>query len=289
VRLGPLPWTDLAVVVIFVVVGLTTEFAGARNRSLLGAVARVLLINLVLAPLVGVLAIGLLDLPIGVALGAAVMASVPTTLSSAAVIAINVGGDRVWALTLTVVCVVVGAFTAPVAVSLILATAEVELSPWPILADVLKIVLLPAIAGALLRRLALPSPPHWLSVVPSTMVLSVVWVTISEQSQTVRSMAPALLLVMAAVAVVVHGALLAAAGAAVRGMPTEHAMPVLFVAAQKTLPVALTILVLLGDQVPGVAAELAIATIACVVWHFTQLLADSLLADRIALAHGARA
>jgi sodium/bile acid cotransporter 7 len=287
VRVGSFSWNDIAVVIIFLVVGLTTELASGHDRSLLAAGVKVLAVNLVLAPVLGAAALAVFDLPLGVALGLVVMVSVPTTLSSAAVIAINVGGDRVWALTLTVVCVLVGAFTAPVAVSLLLSTENVDLSPWPILADVLRVVLLPAVVGALLRRFLLPDPPRWLGTVPSLMVLSVVWVTMSEQAATARSMEPVLLLLMLVVAVVGHGALLAAAAALIRSMPTEHAMPVLFVASQKTLPVALTVLVLLGQEVPQVEELLAVATIACVVWHFTQLFADSLLADRIAVAHAA--
>ncbi len=285
--LGPTSFSDWCVIAIFLVIGLQTRLAGARDSALLRAAAAVLAINLVLAPLLGWAALRLLDLPLGLAVGIALMASVPTTLSSAAVIAINAGGDRLWALMLTIVTVLVGSFTAPVALSLMLA-ADVGLDSWPILTQVVLTVLVPTVVGYTVRKLLWSNPPHWLGAVPSLAVLAVVWVTIAGNADAAKTMPLILLLAMVVAAAVGHGALLAAARAASARMPVQHAMPVLFVASQKTLPLALTILAIAGDQVPQIAAVAAVATITCVVWHFLQLFADSTLARRLSLRHAVR-
>lgn len=282
--LGPLEFTDACIVAIFLVNGMQVRLAGANDRALLRALAVVLVINLLVAPLLGGAAVWLLDLPLGLAVGIALMASVPTTLSSAAVIAVNVGGDRLWALTLTIVTVLLGSITAPLAVSAILST-DVSVSPWPILQQVLLLVLVPSAVGYAVRKLLWAHPWRWLDAVPSLAVLAVVWVTMSSNADTVRELAWPLLLGMVVAAGVGHGSLLGLAGAASRGMPVAQAMPVLFVASQKTLPVALTILTIISHEVPAVAEVAAVATITCVVWHFLQLFADSLLSHRLALRH----
>ncbi len=285
---GPASFTDVCVIIIFFVMGLQIRLTGVRERALLRAVPLVLAINLVLAPLLGWVVFRIMDWPLGLQVGMAVMLAVPTTLSSAAVIAINVGGDRLWALLLTLVTVIVGAFTAPVAVTLLLA-ADVELDAWPILGQVVLTAVVPTVVGYAVRKLLLPRPPEWLSVVPSAAVLAVVWVNMSTNAEAAQAMPLIRVAAMVAVALVGHGALLLAARAAGTGMPVRQAMPVLFVASQKTLPLALTVLAIIAAQVPEIAAVAAVATITCLVWHFTQLLVDSWLSRRLALRHAALA
>lgn len=287
-RLGPIAFTDWCVITIFFVNGLQIRLAGARDRALVRAIPLVMGINLVLAPLLGVVAFQFVDLRLGLEVGIALMLAVPTTLSSAAVIAINVGGDRLWALLLTIVTVLAGAFTAPVAVSLILAS-DLDVNPWPILGQVVLTVVVPTVVGYVLRKVLWRNPPEWLSVIPSVAVLAVVWVNMSNNADAARQMPPVLLVAMALAAALGHGALLVAARAAAVGLPVQQAMPVLFVASQKTLPLALTILALLGEQVPEIAAVTAVATITCLVWHFLQLFADAMLSQRMAVRHAERA
>lgn len=271
---------DLCVVLIFGINGLQMRLTGVADPRLLRALMLVMGINLVLAPGLALLVIRGIELPLGVLVGMTLMASVPTTLSSGAVIAINAGGDRVWALALTVITVLVGSVTAPLAVSTIL-SAAVTIDPWPLLLNTAVIVLVPTAAGYLLRRWRDPTTPAWLPLVPSVAVLTMVWMTMSSNAEAAREMAPALLLVMVAVGAVGHGILLAVAALGSRRMPHEHAMPVLFIASQKTLPLAITILFLLVEEVPQIAPVAAVATVTAVVWHFIQVFADSLLGNRL--------
>jgi sodium/bile acid cotransporter 7 len=287
VGLGPVSFTDWCIITIFFINGLQIRFTGAKDRALFRAVPTVLGINLILAPLLGWAGVRLIEMPLGLVVGIALMAAVPTTMSSAAVIAINVGGDRLWALLLTIVTVLVGAFTAPIALSAIL-SSDVALDPWPILGQVVLTVVLPTAVGYGVRKAVWRHPPDWLSIVPSVAVLAVVWVNMSTNADAAKAMPLVLLVAMAAAAAVGHGALLGAAGAASAGLPVRHAMPVLFVASQKTLPLALSILAIVAEQVPAIDEVAAVATITCLVWHFLQLIADSALSQRLALRHARR-
>jgi len=287
VHIGPVYFNDLMVILIFLVNGHQMRFTGIGDRSLMRALALVVSINLIIAPVLGYFAVSYISMPIGLAVGLAIMASVPTTLSSAAVIATNVGGNHLWALALTIFTVLIGSFTAPLAISAIL-SASVPISPWPILFDILLTVLVPTAIGVLARFTFLPRLPSWAALIPSVAVLLIVWVTMSQESEGARSIDPVLILGMIVVAVVGHQILLTLGFAAGRSMSTEHAMPVLFVSAQKTLPLALTILLILTEQFPGLAAVGAVATITCVLWHFWQVFFDSVISQRLALRHTAR-
>ncbi len=284
IELGPAGFSDLCIILTFLVTGLFTSSAALRFPGLLRGLTTVLVINLLVAPLLGVAAVRALDPQLGLAVGIALMVSVPTTLSSAAVITVNVGGDRLWAVTLTVVTAILGSITAPIAVSAILG-ANVSINAWPILGQIIIVVLVPMTLGYLVGRFWWRAPPMWLSLLPTLSVLALVWVTMSRNAEAARGMEPALVGAMVVVAGAVHGVLLISAAVSGRGLPFEHAIPVLFVASQKSLPLALAILTLVANQSPQVAHVAAVATITCLVWHFLQLFADSALSHRLAIRH----
>ena len=284
IGVGPLSWSMLSVAVIFLINGLEIRFAGIDDPALARSAALVATLNLLVAPaLAGVLLVAT-TWPLELDVGIAVMASVPTTLSSAAVIAINVGGDRLWALALTVSTVLLGSVTAPLAVSALLSSG-IDISPVVLLRQVLLIVLVPTAIGVLLRKAARVRLPPVLSLVPSLAVVSVVWVTMSEQADAALSLEPVVVAGFVAVGVVGHLVLLGLGALAARGRPVAQAMPILFVTAQKTLPLALTILVILAEQSPQVAAAAAGATLIFVSWHFIQVFGDAVLSGRLAVRH----
>ncbi len=280
VSFGSTSLGSLLVIPIFLVYGLQTQLFALHSPGLGRAIAIVLIVNLVLAPLLGAALIFGLGLSFGLAVGVALMASVPTTMSSAVVIAVNAGGDRLWALVLTIVTVLVGSITAPLVVSVIL-SADAALDPVATLVGVVLVVLVPAAVGYTFARVTGWRPPAWFDAIPSLMVLTVVWMTVSANAETLWGLAADTLVAMVLLAAAVHLALLGAAAVATRGMSAPHRMPVLFVASQKTLPMALTILTIISSQEPQVAQVAGVAAIACVVWHFTQLVGDSALSGRL--------
>jgi len=279
----------VSVVFIFVVSGLAMHGVEVTRKGFLSAVAVVLVVNLVIAPLIaaGVVQLGVLGL--GLTLGFAVMASVPTTLSSAAVTAGVAGGDRAWAVGLTVVCVCVGAVTAPLTVALLL-RSQAAIPPGPLLLKVLLIVVVPLAVGYVVARTGVMRATFWTKVAPSVAVIIVLWVTVSQSNE---SLVGAGLVTLATVGLLVAAAHLMLLGCgwiggswATRNFNSSRPqmLSIQFVAAQKTLPLALSVIVAIGSLSPQLAAVAGEAVLVCVLWHLIQLLIDSLFAARLARA-----
>ena len=77
-----------------------------------------------------------------------------------------------------------------------------------------------------------------------------------------------------------HATMLSLARIASLGLSRDRAIPVFFVTAQKTLPLALTVIATVSALVPELQLYAAEAVVLVVLWHFTQLLVDGTLAAR---------
>lgn len=276
---GLIPWM---VVVIFLVNGYQTliggiPFSSALLRTALGAI----LISLLVSPFLGQAIALLLALPAGAALGLVVTATVPSTLSSGIVMTQLAGGDGVKALFLTILLNLLGVFTIPFLLPLVLDNVgSIELSPWPLLEKLVLIVLIPFLLGMLGRRIIQRSPRHWLiRYLPSACVIATVWMSVSASSQTLQTISPGLLLLILAASLLLHGALLTLCLASRRLVNTDRGewIALLFTASQKTLPVAVGVLAALNQPI-------GVALVVCILFHFLQLFVDSMLASRFSRA-----
>ncbi|GGO86118.1 hypothetical protein GCM10011348_36220 [Marinobacterium nitratireducens] len=265
------------VALIFLINGLQTRTASLRleprfGRTFLAAA----LINLLLSPLLGWLLMRFGGLDTSLALGLLVMALVPPTLSSCIVLTGVAGGKTLWALLMTLGLNFLGILTVPLLLGL-LAGGTIELSPWPLLFKLLQIVLLPFVLGLLLRPLfgALVAV-RWLGLVPTVCVIVSVWVTLSASRQSLLQLSVPELLYLALLVLVLHGSLLLLAmlTSPLLRLATEERSALLLTASQKTLPVAVSVLV-------GMGSSTGVAVISCILFHFLQLLLDSFLAPRL--------
>lgn len=281
VQVGPIDATVFNVVLIFFLSGFTIHGANVDTTGFGRAIAFVLTINLIAAPLLVAGVLWALPIGLAVALGLAVMGSVPTTLSSAAVTAGVAGGDRAWAAALTVVCVSAGAVTAPIAVSLIL-SSDTSVPPGPLLIRVFLIVIVPLVVGFAVARLTGHQlAPFW-ELVPSLAVIALLWITVSESAESLVEYQPPRLAAVIGIVLGIHLLLLFAGWLAGRQFSAAQGVSVAFVLAQKTLPLALSLLVAVAAVSPDIEPYVAEAVIVCVVWHFLQLLVDSAVAARVA-------
>lgn len=276
---GLIPWM---VVIIFLVNGYQTliggiPFSGALLRSALSAI----LISLLISPFLGQAIALLLALPAGAAVGLVVTATVPSTLSSGIVMTQLAGGDGVKALFLTILLNLLGVFTIPFLLPLVLNNVgSIELSPWPLLEKLILIVLVPFLLGMMGRRVIQRSPRHWLiRYLPSSCVIATVWMSVSASSQTLQEISPTLLVVIVAASLLLHGTLLLLCLASRKLLASERGewIALLFTASQKTLPVAVGVLAALNQPV-------GVALVVCILFHFLQLFVDSMLASRLARA-----
>ena len=279
-RMGLVPWM---VVTIFLVNGYQISLTELpRAASLLPASVIGISISLLISPLIGWAVVSLFSLPADVAMGLVVMATVPPTLTAGIVMTKVAGGNVPKAVFLTVLLNLIGVFTIPFMLQLSLGGAGlVSISPLPMFRQLVLLVLLPFGIGAVLRRLVGRSPHHWLlRYLPSSCVVATVWVSASASSDLLRALDPGLLLLVLIGAFTIHGALLLLCYLSRYLYRPDYGewLALLFTASQKTLPIALGVLAMIGQTVGA-------AIVACIVFHFLQLLVDSMIASRLAGKH----
>lgn len=278
-QMGLIPWM---VVTIFLINGYQTVLSQMPLAGKLWTTALVaILINLLISPFLGLAAASLLTLPSAAAIGLIITATVPSTLSSGIVLTQLANGDGLKALFLTILLNLLGVFTIPFMLPVVLGNVgTLDLSPWPLLKQLLIIVLLPFVLGMLGRRILQFSPRHWLiRFLPSSCVIITVWMSVSASSDTLREISLSLIGAIIVASLLLHGALLLLCLGSRRLYQPERGewIALLFTASQKTLPVAIGVLAALNQPI-------GVALVACILFHFMQLLVDSMLAARLTRA-----
>lgn len=269
------------IMIIFLVNGYQMKLADFKvDKSFWRTFIFAALISLICGPFLGKALSGLSGLTGLFSLGLIVMSAVPPTLSSGIVITEVSGGNKNWALFLTIGLNVLGIFTIPPVLKICLhENGEVEISPWPLFFKLTAYVLLPLLSGMIARKL-IPGKdfPEKLRYIPSTCVILTVWIALSASRSLLDTVPGAQYLFMALGAMSVHGLLLAvnyAGGHFLLHLKNPENKALFFVASQKTLPIAISVLAVLGDKT-------APALLTCLVFHFGQLLIDSLISAKIA-------
>ena len=279
-QMGPLDAVAVTVIVIFLVSGVALLGASVQREALPRAIVAVLALNLIAAPVLAGVFLAVLPLSSGLAFGVAAMASVPTTLSSATVLTQVANGDRVWGAALTVLCVFVGALTAPLAVSLLLRT-EATIPTGTLLLRLILLVLVPLGVGYGLARMTGWRVNRIWRVVPSFGVIVLAWITVSQSADSIEATPGTQLLEVVVLVIVAHAVMLILARLAAMKFPRDRAIAVFFVTAQKTLPLALTVISAVAALVPELRAVASQAVIVAVLWHFVQTLVDGSIAARL--------
>jgi len=274
----------LCVIVIFLVTGYGLSGKDFKfDPKFPTALVSALIISLAGGPAVALGMAYLMGLKEGLYLGLIVIACMPTTLSSAVVITRSAGGNAVWALMLTVILNLAGAFIVPFTVGFCLRVGGgVEIAPWPIFFKIIRLLIIPLCVGMIFRKLLKGRTHGVLGYIPSAGVILLVWMAVSKQAEKLRSFTPMAFVLVVIGSITVHSVLLAA-GWLCRyplKLPAPEATALLFGASQKTLPIALTVLMLLpGEKLTG--AVLGVATVVCVTFHFSQIILDSFLAAKL--------
>ena len=220
------------------------------------------------------------------AFGLIVMASVPPTLSSGIVITEICGGNIVIALLLTVGLNFVGIFTVPFMLKLCVShLSDIDIPAIILLKKLLLLVLLPFITALVLRRFTLKPlakiPQNYQIVwknfakyTPSSCVILIVFAGFAASRQHLMQTTGGQLLLVTGAAISMHFILLLISfiTAKVFKLQAADGKALLFVASQKTLPIAASIIASLDERFGA-------ALIPCLVLHFSQLVIDSALAS----------
>lgn len=180
----------LFIIIIFLVNGYNLKLENYKfEKGFFKTFIWAALVSLILGPFLGKIIGTIAGLNGVFALGLVVMSSMPSTLSSGIVITEVSGGNRIWALFLTVSLNITGIFTIPMMLNLVLKeNMIISVSPWPLFLKLLLYVLVPLLAGRLARKLTPDRDfSRQIKYIPSICVILTVWVSLSASSSLLLS------------------------------------------------------------------------------------------------------
>lgn len=284
--MAELPTQYVAVSIIFLCSGLllrTDEIRAALSAwpATLWGILAILFLTPVLGAAVALMA----PLDDSFRLGLALFCCMPTTLSSGIALTQQARGNTALALLLTVTTNLLGVFTIPFVLAIVLgAVGAVDLSAQGLLVKLCLTILVPLMAGRLLRlRLGdwADARRSSITVVSNLALISVPWMKFSQSSDRLAAVAAGELLILIAAGLVIHVLYLILNGTATRlfGFALPLRKAVILMASQKTLPVALTVLALIPDEALSPQTK-GLVAIPCITSHLGQIFVDAFLATR---------
>lgn len=259
---------------IFLINGYQTDIKSLIvSKRLLGAFAICGLVGFVGGALLGSAVARLLHLDPELAAGIVVMCTMAPTLSSVIVITQASNGNTAWSVLLTVGLNLLGVFAVPNLLALCLPGREVSVPVMPLLWSLILSVLLPFVAGIGARRIMKLKPSGLVNLVPTLLIITLSYMSFSTGRATLlASTAGSIALLVVALLSLHIVLMLVAQGVAVLfGYQTPERKAIVFISSQKTLPAAVGIVAKLGYG--GAAA------VPCVIYHFSQILFDSVIAS----------
>jgi len=216
------------------------------------------------------------SMPTGLVVGLFLVASMPTTLSSGVVMTAAAGGNVATALLITMTANAAAVVATPLLLEWLMGTAmenvTVVLDKAALMGNLALLVVLPLALGlgmrrpwaALCRRIPCPSPAS----VNTVLVIAIVWIAVCASRTTIVQGLAGMPRVMT-LAVIFHGGLLALAFGVARalGLSVGCREPVIFMGAQKTLPLSVLIQTAVFPQYGD-------ALVFCVSHHLLHLIMD---------------
>ncbi|WP_448382841.1 bile acid:sodium symporter [Desulfosoma sp.] len=278
---------EILVWVIFFFSGLALDRRSLTRGFLdLRALAGAWSVIFVFAPL-WAFVLTLWPMPTGLVVGLFLVACMPTTLSSGVVMTAAAGGNVATALLITMTTNAAAVAATPLLLEWLMGMAvdnvTVLLDKAALMGSLALLVVLPLALGlamrrpwaALCRRIPCPSPPS----VNTVLVIAIVWIAVCASRTTIVQGLAGMPRVMA-LAVIFHGGLLALAfGVAwALGLSMGRREPVIFMGAQKTLPLSVLIQTAVFPQYGD-------ALVFCVSHHLLHLIMDGWV---LSLWNGAR-
>lgn len=276
-RHGP----DLVITFIFFLSGLGLD-GRLLKKGLSDATGTALALTIifVISPLVAV-ALCALPLPMELEVGLLLVAVMPTTLSSGVVMTNASGGNMAHALLITIIASTCAVFTIPIVLSWCLPAAGLSVGMFSVdrsrlMARIALFVLLPLFTGLALRfagaiRNQAEQHKGKLSAISQVFVLMIVFMAAAQSRQTILDSGRIAAVIVVLVAAF-HTILLGGGWALIRlaGLGPGRRESILFMGAQKTLPLAVILQLILFPQYGTVL-------VVCVLHHFVHLVMDGFL------------
>ena len=276
----------IAICIIFLISGLTLrtdDVIGALKEwpALLFGIVSILFIT----PLLALVPMRLTFMPKEFRYGLLLFCSMPTTINSGVALACVAGGSFSLALLLTVSSNLIGIFTVPFFLSLLLSIGRVHIDAALLTVKLMLTILLPLSIGKALRELsprlraALALHKQLAGNVSSFCLLLIPWMELSVSQQKLLTLDAGALLGLLLCGLVLHLIYLAFNFAVARyilRLRLELRKSVVIMASQKALSISMTVL----SFFPATLGERGLIAIPCITSHIVQLLADAFIAGR---------
>ncbi len=274
---------DAVIVLIFFFSGLLLDAKQIRAglKDVTGTLIALAVI-FILSPAIAAV-LGFLPLNPGIRIGLFLVAVMPTTLSSGVVMTGASGGNMAHALLITILANIIAVFSIPFSLSLLLSLdggeSAVSIDKAAIMIKLVCLVLAPLLLGIIgkhpVRSLGFKIGRE-LNLINQCCILAIVWMALSHTRDAIIE-GGGMVGVVLVVSFVFHGLLLSSAALLTRGgkLGRGRMESVLFMGAQKTLPLSIIIQISLFPQY-------GLALVVCVVHHIVHLLMDGYLVGRLA-------
>jgi sodium/bile acid cotransporter 7 len=286
ITLGPFSLSQVAVILIFIISGVTLQKITNWKETLKALIIGSIFV-LFLSPLVGlpILYLGQVTAVNNVLLqGMALFCAVPTTLSSGVAMVKSANGNVALALILTTVTNLLGVFTMPWSMSVIFSGADVEIKVRPMLVDLVIQTLVPLLFGIALGKInsVQEFATKWKSVLTkcsNCCIFFVVWLNTSGSQDKIVHFPLMDLGVVVLLAITVHIIYRVSAYimATASNFPSKEWVAVVLMCSQKSLPVCVSVMAALPLELQ---ANTGTMIVPCIMSHFSQLMIDGALADR---------
>ena len=262
--------------VVFFISGVTLETKHAlaavkQGRSLAVGLVAILL----LTPCIGFALRYLPFRPSDFTLGLTIFTVVPTTLGVGVALTVASKGNEALALLLTVSTNLLGIFTVPLLLQAILsASGALQFDTATLVAKLIVTILVPSVLGSVLRR-ASPAATKWvtahrtfLSLLSTSNLICIIWQTLSTAAPTLLAQNAGDVMIVVASSLIYHLLLLALMYVLtlyVIRLPVRDRVAVIIMAAQKSAPVAVTVISYMTTDtarqgllaIPGLIGQLA--------------------------------
>jgi len=209
--------------------------------------------------------------------GLVVISAVPPTISSGVVMTRNAAGNAILAMTVTLGYNILGVISMPLMLAWCLAgNGSFDIQPLAMFLNLLLLIILPFVAGLLVRRIARHELPKCLNQLPSLCIVLLLLSFFSGSGQMLRSSPLSLILLSGLAGLVLHSLLLSLIwfGGAALGFSVADRKALLFTAGSKTISITLATLAIM-KTLDGQAA------VPCMVFYFVQMMMDSCLAGKL--------
>jgi len=273
---------DAVIVLIFFFSGLILDSRQIKSGLMdIKGILIALMIIFLIAPIAAA-CFGMAPLGNGIKIGIFLVAVMPTTLSSGVVMTGAAGGNMAHALVITIVANGLAVVTIPVVLALLLnlvgGITTVSIDKSAIMIKLSLLVLLPLGCGLLIKYYTKSTMDRWgakLSVLNQCLILGIVWMAVSQARHVIINGGDNIGIIFLLV-FTFHGVLLAAAGVLTHlfGIAKGKRESIIFMGAQKTLPLSIILQVVLFPQY-------GLALVVCVMHHLTQLLMDGYLVGKL--------